>query len=493
MPRLPVPRFARWRNALGSVRKPPPAFLRWAEVGRTCPEANRARFATHRQFGTAWQLIIVAVTRLGADGEVVALAQGDQKSMAPDPGHAYATRLEARRAEARALERRDRNLSVARGATGVTAIVSWLALASIPAAVVALVTAALAFFALVVLHESVARRLERARRRVAFYEAAVARMNEDWSGRGETGTRFEEPAHPYAADLDLFGRGSLYERLCAARTHAGQDTLAAWLKKPGRGVEVRDRQGAVAELGPRVDLREDLAVLGAEARRAVDSTALARWAGGAPADLPAGLRLAGFAASGLALGTLAGWVLGGWGSFPFYLATAAVALVTWLARPLCEKVLAGIGRPAQDLQALTEIFDRLGAERFVSPRLARLHARLSADGGPPGRPIAQLRRWLEVHDSKRNCIFAPVAFYLLWDLQWRPQSKAGAAATARDPRLARRPGRARSPRQPGRLRLREPRRSFPRVGGGGAALPRAGARPPAAANGPLGPQRRGTR
>jgi MutS domain V len=333
-----------------------------------------------------------------------------------NPREAYATRLEARRVEARLLEVKDRSLSVARGVVGATAFIAWLTMALTPAGLIVLVVAALAFLVLVVRHEGVARRRARAQRRVAFYEAAVARMQGDWAGRGETGARFEDPAHPYAGDLDLFGRGSLYDRLCAARTHAGQDTLAAWLKGPSTPVEVRDRQGAAAELGPRVDLREDLAVLGAEARQAVDSTAVGRWASAPPVDVSRGLRIAGFAASALALGALTGWLQGAWSPFPFYGATILVAVVARLARPFTEQALAGIGRPAQDLQTLTELFDRLAREQFESPRLARLHASLSAEGQAPGRPIAQLRRWLEVHDSRRNVLFGPVAFYLLWDM-----------------------------------------------------------------------------
>ena len=336
--------------------------------------------------------------------------------MTLNPREAYATRLEARRAEARVLELADRNLSVARGVVGGTAFIAWLAMALTAAGLVVLVVAAVAFLVLVVRHEGVARRRARAQRRVAFYETAVSRMQGDWASRGEAGARFEDPAHPYAADLDLFGRASLYDRLCAARTHAGQDTLAAWLKGPSTPAEVRDRQGAVAELGPRVDLREDLAVLGAEARHAVDSTAVGRWASAPPVDVPRSLRVAGFTASGLALAALAGWILDVWSPFPFYAATLLVAVVAWLARPFTEQALAGIGRPAQDLQTLTELFDRLARERFESPRLARLHASVSAEGQAPSRPIAQLRRWLEVHDSRRNVIFAPVAFYLLWDL-----------------------------------------------------------------------------
>jgi DNA mismatch repair ATPase MutS len=42
---------------------------------------------------------------------------------------------------------------------------------------------------------------------------------------------------------------------------------------------------------------------------------------------------------------------------------------------------------------------------------------MTVDGEPPGQPIARLRRWLEVHESKGNVFFAILSFYLVWDLQ----------------------------------------------------------------------------
>jgi len=334
-----------------------------------------------------------------------------------NPVEAYASRLGQRRAAAQALKTRDRQLSGARGLLAAAAILAGVFFGSRPLVATGIGVAAVAFFVLVVVHEGVARRLGRARRRVAYFEAALLRAQGDWIGRGEPGLRFDDPAHPYAADLDLFGRGSLFERLCVARTHAGQDMLAGWLRGPAPIAEVRERQAAVAELGPRVDLREDLAVLGAEASRAVDSTALRRWSSAPPVAIPRWLRVAAVLASVASAATLWGWLGGPWGPFPFYVATAVVAAVTWLARGFSDSVLGGIGRPVQDLQTLTELLDRLDWERFESPRLTRIHAALRAGGQPACAPIARLRRWLEAHDSKRNVFFAPVAFYLLWDLQ----------------------------------------------------------------------------
>ena len=111
------------------------------------------------------------------------------------------------------------------------------------------------------LHDRVLRDLERRRRAVKFYENAIARLDGEWAGRGEKGERYIDPAHPYGQDLDLFGAGSLFELLSTARTHIGEDTLARWLLAPAPPETLRERNEAIEELRPRVDLREDLAVL----------------------------------------------------------------------------------------------------------------------------------------------------------------------------------------------------------------------------------------
>lgn len=336
--------------------------------------------------------------------------------MSTDPRALYAERLATRRVQLAGHERRDRVLSRVRIAVVVLGVATALVFPLRTPTFVALGAAAVAFVALVVVHERLARRLSRARRRVAFLETAIARTNGDWIGRGDPGTDFADAAHPYAADLDLFGRGSLFERLSTARTHAGQERLASWLLQAAPVADVRARQRAAAELGPRLDLREDLAVLGAEAKGAVDSRSLGRWAAAEPVPVPRGLRAAAFTATVAAVTTLVAWASGLTEGTPFYLATAAVAVCSFYGRAFAQRVLERIGRPAQDLETLTEIFDRLADERFEAERLCALHAPLSGDAAP-GPAIAQLRRWLEIHESRANAFFAPIAFYMVWDAQ----------------------------------------------------------------------------
>ena len=82
--------------------------------------------------------------------------------------------------------------------------------------------------------------------------------------------RFRDDAHPYADDLDLFGKGSLFQLLCTARTRPGEAMLAGWLKRRATIDELRARQQAIDELRPMLDLREDLAVVADSVGDALD-------------------------------------------------------------------------------------------------------------------------------------------------------------------------------------------------------------------------------
>ena len=133
------------------------------------------------------------------------------------------------------------------------------------------------FAAAVFYHSRVRRARARTDRAAAHYRVGLARIEDRWSGLGNPGTSFEDPSHVYAADLDVFGPGNLFELLSTARTRMGERTLAAWLLSPAPTSTVLQRQQSVAELRDRVDFREDLAVLG-EAGVGVRPEELSRWA-----------------------------------------------------------------------------------------------------------------------------------------------------------------------------------------------------------------------
>jgi hypothetical protein len=334
-----------------------------------------------------------------------------------DPRAVVEGRLAARRAAVAGLERRDARIALGR-------LVAFAALAAAGVASLALdrisawwlAPAAAAFLALVVLHDRALASLRRARRAVAFHEAELARLDERWPGTGDAGERYAAADHAYAQDLDLFGRGSLFELLCSARTRPGADQLAAWLLAPAAAEEVRSRQRAVQELSPRLDLREDVAVLGEDVRAEVEPERLARWAEGAR-RLPAWLRpVAAIVAAG-AVAALALWLAG---ALPGLVVVAAL-VVEWAvaraARDRVREVLGGVERPGEELLVLAALLARLERERFQDARLLALRAALGEGGAAASARIGALGRVVERAGWAENQAFAPFAFLVLWRLQ----------------------------------------------------------------------------
>ena len=211
--------------------------------------------------------------------------------MIDDPRTIYTRLLQERRAEIARREERHKTLGYVRlGVLVCTGAVVWLALASQRVSITWTLLPVAIFAALLVAGDHLLRIIERRRRAARFFERGLARLDGKWAGTGESGERFLNPEHPYAQDLDLFGKGSLFELLSTARTHIGEDTLARWLLAPAAPETIRARQEAVDELRPRLDLREDLAVVAEEARTGVDPVALASWGEAPPLLGPAHFR-----------------------------------------------------------------------------------------------------------------------------------------------------------------------------------------------------------
>ena len=345
------------------------------------------------------------------------------------PPAAYAARLASRTATAAALRARLARLSGARLATffaGLAVAALGFAAEVVPPYFVFVPVAA--FFWLVVRYEGGRVRLAWAERASAFYAAGLNRLGGKPGGGGD-GARFADDAHPYAADLDLFGPGSVFERVSACRTRAGEDTLAAWLKSPADPPEVAARQAAVRDLAPRLDLRESLAVAGADVPGRADYAALAAW-GAAPAErVPAWKAWAVEALGWANVLAWVGWLAAGTTALPV-LAFAGLSAV--LAVPLlgwARRVLAPVEAAERDLSLLEAVLARFEREPVAAPRLHELQAAMKADGRTASAQLRELRTLVGWLNARHNLVFVPVAILRMWDVRfafkverWRARS-----------------------------------------------------------------------
>ena len=268
-----------------------------------------------------------------------------------------------------------------------------------------------AFIVLVRLHDKVTHAADAAERAAAFYDRGLARLEDRWAGSGEAGERFRDDEHPYATDLDLFGQGSLFQLLSIARTGAGEEALADWLKHPADSPEILARHEAVRELTGELDLREALSIAGTDVRAGVHTNELVRWAEG-PSRLVPRQQWAALAMTAITI------VTGIWATtgvyVPFFLSLVAQGLLQMRQRRQIDAVLHGAEMPARDLAILLDLLKHLEGHVFHAPRLVALRERIVAGGTPASAVIRRLQRLVEAHDWEHNIVFAPIAAVLMW-------------------------------------------------------------------------------
>ncbi len=363
--------------------------------------------------------------------------------MTDDNAHAeYVRRREMHAAEHRALKETDRRISLTRlgvfFAGAVAAWMGWVA-GSIPAWPAWL--AVFVFVALVIVHEGVRKRADRRRRAVELYDRGIDRIEERWQGKGVSGDVWLTQDHPYAADLDILGSGSLFERLCTVRTRLGEATLSSWLLAPAVTDEVRARQESVAELRDDLDFREVVALSGEEVESKLDLDELSRWLDADTEPLPSWGRhaalllgilaipavalalpsffvsLTGLSEPEVAKGMVARWPVLGWGHLPLLGLMAIDAAFALPLRHRVQALLHGLEDASADLRLVASILSLIEGRSSNSRKLLELREGLELEDGTASTAIDRLRKLVEMLDSTRNQIFAVIAPLLLWKTQ----------------------------------------------------------------------------
>lgn len=279
-----------------------------------------------------------------------------------------------------------------------------------------------------VLHERVLRGLRTVRQRKGFYERGLARLENRWAGTGRSGEEFLEQQHPYARDLDLFGRAGLFELLCTARTSAGERLLADWLLAAAPIAEIKLRQEAIRELGPMTAFQERMALAGEDVQTEGARTpeALAAWAEAEQKAQPAGWIRAG--ALLLAICWVAGillWLLSRLGGIPLWQwgwvaagFTILNAALSYAGRKQAAQEAEVVEFAGRELPLLGAVFAAIEREQFGSEKLAGLQARLQAAGAAPSRAIAKLNGYRERILDAHNLLVQAVDPVVFWTRQW---------------------------------------------------------------------------
>jgi len=262
---------------------------------------------------------------------------------------------------------------------------------------------AVLFVALSVWHESVMRALARANAAVAYYDQGMARIGGTWMREEASGERFRDRNHPYADDLDIFGRASLFQLVSSCRTPMGEQRLADWLLHASSVSEIRDRQARIAALRAHIDLRERIAVVNAGRRRSIDPARLIEW--GEHGDPLPPVRVVVVLLAAAFVAAVAIYMNGGPGVWLAIVPLINLLVLGWLAKrgnAVVESLSGATDSSA--LELISNVIVEIEREPFSEPALAALAQRLkgSDTAGTASGALGRLARIADWADSRHN-------------------------------------------------------------------------------------------
>lgn len=272
----------------------------------------------------------------------------------------------------------------------------------------------LSVFALVLrLHVPYVRRLNRSRAARDFYINSLCRLTGDWRSVEETGQEFAIAGHAWASDLDVFGTGSLFQRLNLCRTLPGKRKLAQWLTTVASTGEIQQRQAQTESLREQLDLREAFAVIDDKVDWAAAEETITKWLADQVKPFPAwslvGSRILGFV-SVVTLVLVFGSTLSG----------SAIILMMLLQAPFIyanrrriKAIMDHVDAVDKPLRQLAEVTRVCEGYPFQDKSLQQLQNRLKADGLIASDRIAALSRQIHwLNNALRNQFFMPLAWML---------------------------------------------------------------------------------
>ncbi|AEG59059.1 MutS family DNA mismatch repair protein [Desulforamulus ruminis] len=288
----------------------------------------------------------------------------------------------------------------------------------------------LLFLILVVKHQGIRNKITYLIKMIQINEAALLRLSDQWTTFIDTGEKFTDPDHRYSQDLNIFGRGSLYQKVNAATSLLGKESLAKLLSKESSLQEIALRQPAVQELGRKLDWRQHFQAIGmGNEGQDFDPIPLFKWA--EEEAILINKKTTSFIWL-LPLLTLTLFILAGTRQVSVY-----VAILPLIAQILivvyCEKFIPQVFRRTQSavshLERYSSLLSHIERENFQSPLLLDLKDKLLTQQ----QASRQIQALAKIAD-RINLRYSPFVYLLinittLWDLstlrkleQWKQQA-----------------------------------------------------------------------
>lgn len=244
-------------------------------------------------------------------------------------------------------------------------------------------------------------------------------LNHQYTHQQE-GAAFYKEDHPYAGDLDLFGRASLYQFINRTTSQQGNERLAQWLQQPSTAEVIVARQQAIKELTKLTNWRQELQSIGMATTisKATENKLVAWLTEGHQFTNKMYWHLIRFIVPVITLTTLTCYILDILTYQQFLLALFAFLIISFGISKRIMPLYKQLSHVASEIETLSNSVAHIEKAPFQDPLLKNLQQSFHKDHVKASKRIFQLKKIFNRFEYRLNFIvFIPLNTFLLWDLQ----------------------------------------------------------------------------
>lgn len=266
----------------------------------------------------------------------------------------------------------------------------------------------------------------------------------------DAGDEFVSHNHRFTYDLDVFGKGSVFQYINRAGTWFGKQVLAGWLQNPlTERQQIEKRQDAIKELTERLNWRQNYQAIGLQIPVSgsktnnkantdffafqFDKEWLAKWL----SEPPKFYNKAVYKIMLLVLPVLALLILflSIAGIIPYsgfvIFAVVQLFIIAINMKTISEKH-SKVSKSYKVLKRYASLLQAISEEKYQSDFLNQLQKKLLTNQSTAHQSLQRLAKIVNALDNRLNLLFAVIAdVFLLWDLQcmvrlekWQEKHKA---------------------------------------------------------------------
>ncbi|MEO2045389.1 MAG: hypothetical protein ABGX16_02315 [Pirellulales bacterium] len=247
---------------------------------------------------------------------------------------------------------------------------------------------------------------------------ALARLKRQWNQFPTAKVDLPAKAEVLSHDLDLFGHASLYQLVCTAHTSLGRLRLRDWLLEPASPGTISQRQAAVSQLAPELELRQEMEYLGLRAAQGhADVSRFVGWAESEP-WLNSHRWLVGLSRV-LPIGALTFFAMGIFNLIPASLWVLPVILSMVISFIYCRKIhtfFDHVSSRRDEIRSYSNLFSQANLLPKTGSILQRLMENFPAGPNAPHHRLARLGRIMDLANFRYSpMVYMVVQPLTMWD------------------------------------------------------------------------------